>query len=202
MTGFKHNTGARSAIAPGSSISGTPANSIVVRDVETARVDRDDQNVYDVWDGHLTRGSGKFSSAVLPAPLAGSIEMGVGDLYIRGTMRVAPSITVVQFFPIVVTKGTVQAGSVGTDWCVLVDEGVTYVAMVSPSAGNDAVEIGDTDAQGFHRARIGTAEHFVELPGHSLPRNALAMSLKVNPPLDARVQMLKQLAREVRVARP
>lgn len=94
------------------------------------------------WEGELCSGTAKLGAP--GTDLSASVALRSGsELYVQSTseMSVASAVTKNPLsFPIIVTRGGVRAGSVGTTWFVWVaDENTTYFVMLG---GNDTVPSG------------------------------------------------------------
>ncbi len=193
---------------PGATVeTGAPQKTMVMTDVVTSPVSRDGKNVTAVWAGQLYRGRGALHGATGAAELAGSFCLEKGELYVHGTRTDAKAAADTQPFPVVVTKGSVQAGSVGTHWYVFSDTttwDTTYIVLLDPISGDEASrgirvsDLADTDTTGHTlvRAELTQPGTYLKLPGHRLrAADTTVYPLSSNPSLSERVDEAKRRAR-------
>lgn len=197
MANYKHAVDSqRFSLSPGQLVGAASTSTEVVRGLQTDPVQREGSTVFTEWDGQLYQG--EMTLGGLNGHPKGSVEIHRGELYVHGIYN-PPFLQVVQSaFPVVVTKGPVKAGSVGTHWCVLSDPKTTYIVLLSPPGGGDAgaIEIDDPrDANTVWRARIRNANHFIDLPDHRLRHDGQVAKALVGE-LAERVEKLKLRAQD------
>ena len=183
--------GAQVAPPTDGKVSSPAGGSLLMRGVETDKVQVGGFDVWTVWDGELYNGQG-----VLPVALPGSrgpFDLTSGELYIRSESQhtTATAAYVMAPVPVVLKTGTVSAGSVGTHWLAIRDcESKTpttwFVLVKHPTEPLGRVEVQDSASGGS--AFISMEDHCLELPNHSLPANATQVHIKKIPSLMARVQ--------------
>lgn len=134
-TGRMRTTSAATAPAPGAPITASATSRTEFTRVVTGSVSLDQTAIACQWNGILLDGAGSFGGGAT-GRAAGSFELESGEIYIDGTTTPSFSQPVMQApaaYPIVITRGGVQAGSVGTDWYCWVNGDTLYVVLLHPT---------------------------------------------------------------------
>ncbi len=175
-------------LPPSGDVSSALGTSIVIRGAQTAKVKLGGVAVWTQWDGELYSGKGVLTTGLVGQ--VGPFLIEQGELYVRSTTVTGPpTASMIQSpVPVVIQKGTVVAGSVGTHWFVWADsEGkvptLWFVLLKHPTEPLGRVEVYD----GAKSAHISLANHYLELPNNSLPTAAVQQPLAAGSPLEQRV---------------
>jgi hypothetical protein len=180
--------GTSTPLSPSGDINTGPGKSIIIRQAITEEVIIGGASVWSVWDGELHDGKGTLTTGI--AGQKGPFKLTCGEIYIRSTTQTGePSAQYLQGpVPVVITKGTVVAGSVGTHWYVWSDCGkkptTWFVLLRHANEPVGRVEVYDSGKSAF----ISLANHCLELPNDQLPAGAMQKPIPKGSLLEQKVQ--------------
>lgn len=147
------------------------AGSLLILGCRTSKVPIGGRLASDIWDAQLYNGS------VVPkkdqSGLINSVELVNGTLYVGSQLVLEPIAAMMSMnapFPVVVTKGTVVAGSTGTHWMMWTSGTSLFVALLDPPPGKavGTVELLDASTVPPRRFSLYVAETYVELVNGAL----------------------------------
>ncbi len=140
----------------------------LITNAKTAKTPIGSRKVWTEWNGELMDGSGN-----LPTSAPGPFTLDSGWLYIVSQSYSVPAAPaqVAAPVPVVVHIGTVRAGSVGTHWLVMRDNGyATPTSWIIFVRGSGPIEVWNAPA--VVGASITAEMNYLELPNHTLPAGA------------------------------
>lgn len=180
--------GSSMPLPPGGNIDTGAGKSIIIRKAITDEVSIGGASVWSEWDGELHDGRGVLTTG-FPGQ-KGPFQLDCGELYVRSSTRVGPPSA--QYLqgpvPVVITKGTVVAGSVGTHWYAWADcsgkkPTTWFVLLRHANEPVGRVEVYD----GGNSAFISLANHCLELPNDHLPAGAMQKPIPKGSMLEQKV---------------
>jgi hypothetical protein len=193
------NVGTQFAPPPGGLVISPAKGSLLIRGVQTAKVQVGDFDVVVAWDGELFDGRGVLPEATPEG--GGPFVLQSGELVIQSATKTEATSAayIAAAVPVVVQTGNVKAGSIGTRWLVICDTvtktPATWIVLVADDEKRvGRVEVMDV-ADATNTAYLSNADHFLELPNHQLSKGTFQAHLSKRPALELRVQ--QALARTV-----
>ena len=177
------------------SLQSPKSGSLLILGCRTEKVPVGDQLCHDAWDAQL------YDGRVIPKTSGNaisSVELVSGTLYIGSALVVEPAMQMNMSapFPVVVTKGTVVAGSTGTHWLTWTSGTSLFVALLEPPPGKavGTVQIEDSASTPPARFSLYIKEQYVELVNGQLDAKPVAKSIAKDPAIAKLVQEAKARA--------